>query len=307
MSFAVDLSSEAADPAEADELVAAGASGALVYSGRDRPGDDQLARFAAAGLAVAWIFESSPTRAYDGYPAGVADGQQHETRVPPGALTYVNAADTPNINGHEHQVADYFRGWGDTTREPLFGAYGSAAALRAAQSGSSKVQRLWGVETWIDGSTGNWAHNLDLWRSFGAHLVQLANVASPVPGTDRDEILSPLWASQDPPRRKWDRMEILVGKRTKGPTAGTLETWAVIGHVPAWQFTGPTNDFGVCLSAVAYATDLDGTRKIDISGVPDGIIDLLGDIANNGLITPSPRPAAPGPFTLSGLLTAQPT
>lgn len=185
MGFALDFSGARPTP---EAVKATGAEGVLVYTGNYRPSDQDLDAYRAAGLTVVFIQESAATRAWQGYPAGVQDAQFADSRTPAGSLVYYNGSDTPNVAGHEQAISDYFRGVGETTREAIVGAYGSMATLDAARAGHPKVQRLWGVETW------NPLRVRRGWDGYPLDLMQLANTASPIPNTDRDDILSALWA-----------------------------------------------------------------------------------------------------------------
>lgn len=180
------------------ELTAHAVKAIMIYSRVSTPERGYLEQAVAAGIGICPVFETAATRSFGGYAAGQSDGNDAAgdlTRigVPAGVRCYVNMADTPNVGGHETAIAGYARGFAETFPTAWqLGAYGPLDALRAAQRGSPRFDALWGVETWHPNSTGNPATNYAIWaREPAVVLVQMANVAPPIGGTDTNWIITP--------------------------------------------------------------------------------------------------------------------
>lgn len=171
----------------------AGAEGVLVYSFGARQSDEYLDECRALGLEVVWIWERNTDSIFGGYDYAVSECRLHEARAKPGELTYV-ACDTNDSGVGGRDLTPFLRGWSDTTRESVFGLYGSSGAIRQGQRFGGKCARWWGVVNWINGGgPDNAPENIAYWASVGAHLVQL--IGSPVDGTDQNLILRDDWAT----------------------------------------------------------------------------------------------------------------
>lgn len=197
MQVAVDFSWVRPDPA----VVAGQGLGALVYdktfSFTQSAPEVYRQTLEAAGVRTAGIHEEDGLEAFSGYDRGCFAARRADATFAPGTVVYYNMGDTPNVAGHEGQITEFARGVGDTTREPIFGAYGHILALRAAQAGSPKVQRLWGVETWHPYVHGNGnPENIDIWRNEGVDLLQMVG-DGPLPGTDRNLVFTETWDRQE--------------------------------------------------------------------------------------------------------------
>lgn len=175
---------------DAPTLLAEGITGALTYQ-YVKDVAAYLAELNAGGITTAGIYEWQKGDVFSGETGGKAAAQKADAAFTPGTLVYY-AVDTNPVD--DAVVADYFRGIADGTREPVIGVYGARAVIDAARDASGKVQRFWGVETWIEKSWG--PDNLARWQSYGAHIMQWANKASPW-GSNADlvEVLQPNWAS----------------------------------------------------------------------------------------------------------------
>jgi hypothetical protein len=101
-------------------------------------------------------------------------------------------ADTPNVAGNEALIRDYANGFAEVFPGTWrLGAYGPLDALRAAQQGSHRFDALWGVETWHPRRSGNPTSNFAVWADEpDVVLVQMANVAAPIGGTDANWIVT---------------------------------------------------------------------------------------------------------------------
>lgn len=188
----------------AQELNAAGV-GALVYDKTFGPNQSNpetyRAELAAAGVTTAGIHEEDGIEAWSGYDRGVRAAKIADGVFSPGVFVYYCAADKTHKEtaGHEPAISEFFRGVGETTREPECGAYGPINGLRAAQTGSAKVTKLWGVELWHpanDQYHDGDPRTIDIWRTEGVHLLQMVSGA-PIDGTDLDLALRPDWATQE--------------------------------------------------------------------------------------------------------------
>jgi hypothetical protein len=171
------------------EIIDAEGQGILGYSGNSRQDDDLLDEYRRAGLYVVWIWEVDTDSIFGGYDYAVEQCKWHEKRVPQGELTYV-ACDTRK----EGDVVPFLRGWGDTTREDVFGLYGPDFAIKDGQDADTKCQRWWGVVNWIkNGKADNHPDNITYWMNAGAHIIQL--IGSPISDTDQNLICKPDWHS----------------------------------------------------------------------------------------------------------------
>lgn len=223
-----------------EELNQHDGEGVLVYSGNARPFDQYVNWIRASGKKVVWIFESSVDRALAGYQAGVDDCRWHESRVPAGALSYVVACDLNDGLLRGRDVTAYLRGWSDTTREPVFGQYGSSTAIQQGKTVGRKLQRFWGVVNWIvGGGPNNAPQNIEYWKAQGVHLIQL--IGSPIGDTDQNMILSPIWhtfAQEENEIVTEEQMNILGGWMQE-------QSGAVIKHVEAtlgkWEWDTRTD------------------------------------------------------------------
>lgn len=182
------------------ELVANEIKAILVYSRISTPDRAYLDAAVAAGVGVCPIFETAATRPWDGYSAGVADGDGAQgdlerIGVPDGVRLYVNMSDTPDVGGHEAAIAEYARGFAESFpgRWEL-GAYGPLDGLRAAQAGSARFDALWAVETW-GAPRGTPEEHFAFWQGEAdVVLVQMANIPPPFAGTDTNWIIAPIGA-----------------------------------------------------------------------------------------------------------------
>jgi len=230
MPIALDFSDGRPDPAE---MVRAGVSDVFVYClqrARDPHFDGYLNGVRAAGIRVHWIWETTTTRAFDGYQAGLFDGPQAERYAVGGEPLWVCLGDTSNVSGFEIQIGQYARGFGESIMRPDFGGYGPLAALKAGQAASPKLTRWWGVETWIPGSTptGQPDHverNTELWAKHGIDVLQIVG-ESPVGGTDWNVILKPFGEPSE--------------QKKEFPMACLVQTETAIALVDGWVVEGLT-------------------------------------------------------------------
>lgn len=167
----------------------------LNYSGPAFAGLEQIR---AWGKPYLLGFESTTTRAYAGYDAGVVDAQQLRgvAATIPGYLesscgAWYCAADersTPAwaLGG----ITDYGRAFRDVfgPTVPLIG-YGNPDARRAAAAGSGAPFLPWGIGTWGEGEGG---YPNQPPASSECALVQSGNTAGPAPGTDLNWLYQPL-------------------------------------------------------------------------------------------------------------------
>jgi hypothetical protein len=188
MDYAYDFSIvPGPDPAV---LVRANAKGILGYSFGARQSNEYLTRIRATGMKVVWIWERNTDSIF--YADGVAECKAHEASAKPGELTYV-ACDTNDGGVAGRDLTPFLRDWQATTREAVFGLYGSSGAIRQGMNFGGKLQRFWGVVNWINGGKGdNHPDNIRYWTDVGAHLIQL--IGSDIPDTDQNLILKDDWA-----------------------------------------------------------------------------------------------------------------
>src|SRR5215203_3253713 len=132
-------------------LVDAGAKGVLVYSFSARPPDEWLNECRRLGLHVVWIWEREEDDILGSFEFAVSECREHERSALPGELTYV-ACDLNNERLAGRDLTPFLRGWAATTREQVFGLYGSQHAIAQGQrAGIPKLARWWGVVNWITG------------------------------------------------------------------------------------------------------------------------------------------------------------
>ena len=182
------------------DLVAAGVKAIMIYTRGSTPPRKYLEDVIAHGIGVCPIFETLGERANEGFDAGFADGgaaawdlDHNIGDVPPGVRLFVNMGDTPTSVGFEAAIRGYTRGFAETfpTKWRL-GAYGNLAALRAAQQGSARFDKLWAVETWYPHSSGVPRVNFEFWQGQSdVVLVQMANILPPTISNTDDDWLIP--------------------------------------------------------------------------------------------------------------------
>lgn len=181
MATAIDFSFARPSP---QEIVDAGASGILVYTGAARPDADYLTAMRDRGLTVCFVQESSPNRAQAGQNAGMFDAQYADRRADEvgypiiASICYVvsdgNAAD-PSSGGD--QIAAYANGIARTSRRRFF-FYGNTYATQAALSGAPTALGTWVPSTWGPATL----------------LTQEANTPSPVADSDLNTVHAPYGA-----------------------------------------------------------------------------------------------------------------
>lgn len=155
MSFAIDI---AWDRPTTAQIKATGAVGVLRYFSTDSTKNltaAEVADYHANGLGVADVWETTETRATQGYQAGVddanlAEGQRAADGLPAGAPIYF-AVDTDTDWA---SVADYFRGTHDVLGNdaagiPRSGVYGGLAVINGAHAAG--FRRLWQTVAWSGG------------------------------------------------------------------------------------------------------------------------------------------------------------
>lgn len=250
-----------------------GASGVLVYCGPARPSVPWLHEMVDNGVAVIFIFESSTTRAFAGYDAGVADAKYTLSRVrevgyPDECGIAVCAADTPNVSGYEGQIAAYFQGWESVTGPRIKISYGSIVANNAAASGGAEGP--WGVGTWGYGEA-SWA-NARPSDPRGAWLIQSGNTPGPLPDTDLNWLYVPLsqlqpWGGSTAAPTPKENSNMLVGLR-KRPD-GAYDASIIDGGIAIHAFTGPMAVWGY-VTAPADAQQF----SVDTGTHPFGFNDL---------------------------------
>jgi hypothetical protein len=240
----------------AADVKARGGEGVLVYSGNARPSDDWCKAMRDAGLRLVWIWETDTDAALRGFDYAVEQCRIHESRVPPGELTYVAACDVNDGTLAGRDVTAFLRGWAATTREPVFGQYGSSEAIMQGKTVGGKLQRFWGVAPWLrDGRADNHPENLQRWRDMGVHLIQL--VGEDIPGTDTNETVQANWWSitggdDDVPDektfKKWVR-EVLNEGTGAGQVAWAGTSAETLGA--AQSIVNITNGLGTKLDSIA--------------------------------------------------------
>jgi hypothetical protein len=245
--IALDFSHQHPD---VNELVANGVKAILFYSRVSTPPRHYIESVVAAGIGALPIFETDATRSFLGFNAGrddaaAAEGDLRRIGVPEGVRLYVNMADTPNVKGNEDLIRDYANGFAQSfPARWRLGAYGPLDALRAAQRGSQRFDALWGVETWHPRGSGNPKNNFDLWaKEPDVVLVQMANVAPPIGGTDANWIVTPelgAWGGDDDMAISDEQMQtlgqwmqdqrnvilkVLIGDNDPAKDKGVLAHW----------------------------------------------------------------------------------
>ena len=286
--IALDFSSQHPD---VSDLVAKGVKAILFYSRVSTPPRDYLESVIAAGIGALPIFETAATRSFGGFDAGSndaaeAEGDLHRLGVPEGVRLYVNMADTPDVAGNEDMIRDYANGFAKSfPKKWRLGAYGPLGALRAAQRGSRRFDALWGVKTWHPDGSGNPNKNFAVWaKEPDVVLVQMANVAAPIGGTDANWIVKPdlgAWGGEDDMAisdeqmntlGKWmqDQREVLlnvlIGDHDAAKDRAVLATWEndtrnqVISALASIKTTGGQLDAKALANAIADALG-DGEAK----------------------------------------------
>jgi hypothetical protein len=244
--LAVDFSGARPDPGELARLNL----DALGYVGSSRPDQTYLDALTSAGVRFTFIFETDPNRSQQGYQAGRLDAQFFEQRVkergyPPTMPAMVVVSDgtatSPSSGGNA--IADYGRGWADTTTRPLC-AYGNRYAVDAFNRGVPASRLLARGGGWLPIPWGgNAAQDV---------MGQDANTPSPIPGTDLDRVwvdyFAPSPAPPVPPPAQIaleDDMELVVGT-----LMGQIGNVALLmaGAKCVAEFAGPTVDvFGMSI------------------------------------------------------------
>jgi hypothetical protein len=269
-----------------DELVANGVKAILFYSRVSTPPRDYIEAVLSAGIGALPIFETDATRSFQGGNAGredaaAAEGDLRRLGVPDGVRLYVNMADTPNVAGNEALIRDYANGFAQAFPATWrLGAYGPLDALRAAQQGSHRFDALWGVETWHPRRSGDPTSNFAVWADEpDVVLVQMANVAPPIGGTDANWIVKPdlgAWGGTDDMAISDEQMK-------------TLATWMqdqrdVILKVLIGTYN-PLTDRGVLAGwetdtrtqIIAAFAALPSAGPLDPKTMANAIADALGD------------------------------
>jgi hypothetical protein len=286
--IALDFSSQHPD---VSDLVAKGVKAILFYSRVSTPPRDYLESVIAAGIGALPIFETAATRSFGGFDAGSndaaeAEGDLHRLGVPEGVRLYVNMADTPDVAGNEDMIRDYANGFAKSfPKKWRLGAYGPLGALRAAQRGSRRFDALWGVETWHPDGSGNPNKNFAVWaKEPDVVLVQMANVAAPIGGTDANWIVKPdlgAWGGEDDMAISDEQMatlaqwmqdqrdvtlKVLIGDYNPMKDRAVLATWEndtrnqVISALASIKTTGGQLDAKALANAIADALG-DGEAK----------------------------------------------
>lgn len=169
------------------------ADGVLVYDRATTPDVGTLVSYRNASLKIAFIHEEYGTEASEGYDRGVQAAIWANEHIPTNTIVYVNAWDGPHTPSQLlENVRRYFYGFGETWRDPLFGAYGNDEAVTMAYMGHPKCRRLWGVETWVPRPM-TLTESLEWHGANGYGLVQIANYHT-IPGTDDNITLTDAWA-----------------------------------------------------------------------------------------------------------------
>lgn len=137
----------------------------------------------AAGLDIGLVWETSATRAEQGYNAGLSDA--HRANGYADALNYPAGATiwyAVDENIPFAQVADYFRGIKDAGGRP-WSAYGNEETIDSVAGMGAAMG--WQVSTWDDGSGPRVSPH--------AALVQEANMPADVGGTDINSVHADNW------------------------------------------------------------------------------------------------------------------
>lgn len=225
MDYAYDFSTvPGPDPVYLSRI---GAHGILVYSFGARQSDDYLDRCRKLGMKVVWVWERDTDSIFGGYDYAVRQCEQHEASAKAGELSYV-ACDTNDGGVNGRDMTPFLQGWADTTREPMFGVYGSSGAYKQARAFGGKCQRFWGVVNWINGGGPNNApENIRYWSNVGADLVQL--IGSPVANTDQNMILTPVWHATESPPPTQPEVDMVLYTTTDD---GVITYWRADGGYP---------------------------------------------------------------------------
>jgi len=243
--LAVDFSGARPDPGELARLNL----DALGYVGSFRPDQTYLDALTSAGVRFTFIFETDPNRSQQGYQAGRLDAQFFEQRVkergyPPTMPAMVVVSDgtatSPSSGGNA--IADYGRGWADTTTRPLC-AYGNRYAVDAFNRGVPASRLLARGGGWLPIPWGgNAAQDV---------MGQDANTPSPIPGTDLNRVWVDYFAPSPPPAplpRKRIPMSLMIVRVDDG----RQELWD--GNRKIRNLYGTANQYGMTPGTVALAS-----------------------------------------------------
>ena len=158
-----------------DEIKQAGAHWIARYFSAD-PAKDltaaEVTEYNAAGLPIVTVWETSTTRATEGYSDGAADAheaelQRGEVGLPSDHVHYF-AVDE---NTSWASVADYFAGAASVLGQARVGVYGSFAVVEGAYAAGYRY--LWQTSAWSDGS---WSTHATIRQTGGTVLQGGADV-----------------------------------------------------------------------------------------------------------------------------------
>lgn len=270
-----------------DEIRGGGGDGVLTYGTGNKQPQSYIDSIESAGLHVARIWEHNTDSILGGYDYGVSECRAFEANNPPG-LVYL-ACDLNDGALGSRSVVPFCNGWCDTTREATVGLYGPDHAILDGQAmRRPKLSKWWGVVNWLDGGyPDNDPRNIARWSAMGVHLVQL--IGSPIPDTDQNLVLDPLWWSTGatPAPAEEDEMIHYITRKSN-PSVGIWATNDIHRrHVGGeeWKFI---NDMA----------QLAGNPPPTVLGVTDewwGTL-LTGDVAGSGGTFPTELSVA-GTFT----------
>lgn len=156
MSFAIDI---AWDRPSTASIKASGASGVLRYLSTDPSKNLTAAEvhdYASAGLGVGTVWETTATRATQGYQAGIddaslADGQRKSLGLPSDHIIFF-AVDTDTSWA---SAADYARGFSAVIGQSRVGVYGGLDVIDGAHGAGYRY--LWQTLAWSRGVRSKWA------------------------------------------------------------------------------------------------------------------------------------------------------
>ncbi len=279
----------------APEVSGAGFSVAMYYTGNARPSAGYLAELVAYGIGVMLIQESNPERALEGYGAGVVDGQYAARRVEEAGLpdwvtiplcVSDNTANTPSGAAAAIAIQAYVQGFSDACGNHRIALYGNRFAVDAGRN-VAKVVWTWVPSTWYaNDSDGMW---------------QMANIPSPLDGTDLNWILIPLaqvgaWGTSAPapaPTPETEDDDMYVGWGTDSD--GVMFTDKIDGGITTIPFSGTVSQYGFYQDGYDYATKY-GVKFVLMSA---------DEIAFARLRNWNERHPAPAPAPLDPTVTAR--
>jgi hypothetical protein len=187
-----------------------------------------------------WIFETDPLRSQQGYQAGVYDAQFFEARVAERgysptlpAMVCVSDGTSRNPDYGADQIAQYGRGWADTTSRPLCG-YGNRYCVTAFNAGIPGSRLLASSGGWLPIPWGG--------NSGQDAIGQDANTPSPIGNTDLNRVWVD-WFDAPPapvPAQPEDEEDMTVWI-TKASAAGkTNPDGSAVAESGAWNYSGNT-------------------------------------------------------------------